>query len=570
MGSYYVPDGNWTSNVVNGLGNGALNVFDYIPNVDSTSDPALGCSKGFTSNYRCGLSNTPKTVTVAAEAKGQPVHFDCSDEYAKCNNLKLTLTDDGKLTLATLDGKTVLWDSVTSFGAKGSMPANTIIDANFTADIPNDAALTVPIYAGDGIIKPSDVGAGGGNGRRYPYNYLLAGQMLETGQWIGSPSGTCRLIMGGTPDAPNTLQVVKSVLGCSSLDNSFVTDAMSDARSDVSPESTVSQTVTQADETITASAIDTNAVRLYTIPNIHPENVGKAGYVNNLGQLQLYPDSMTAYVSNYDIITGEEGSGYKIAGAALGASFSATDANSCKEICSSGSTANNDSQKCAGFVFDSTTARCQLLDNTLYRQHRIIDANSQFYMRQKHAANQDVSCPTDVTDKNAAFWHDTSANSNMSPTTTCGLANYTAAERTKVAGDLPNLYNNLQYKDQNGNISEAIQYSDISGNDALTSQNQSGFKYWFDTLQNKYKQLTKQIFNTKSALNSTFAELQASRQNLADWTGEQLQNLEAMNEDRDLNMMSQNYRHILWSILAIIVIIATMKITKSVAAKVPT
>ena len=61
-------------------------------------------------------------------------------------------------------------------------------------------------------------------------------------------------------------------------------------------------------------------------------------------------------------------------------------------------------------------------------------------------------------------------------------------------------------------------------------------------------------------------ELEDSKQNLADWTGEQLQNLAAMREDRDLNMMSQNYRHIMWSILAIIIIIGTMKMTKIKAA----
>ena len=61
-------------------------------------------------------------------------------------------------------------------------------------------------------------------------------------------------------------------------------------------------------------------------------------------------------------------------------------------------------------------------------------------------------------------------------------------------------------------------------------------------------------------------ELEESKKDLADWTGEQLQNLQAMTEDRDLNMMSQNYRHILWSILAIIIIIGTLKMTKTNAA----
>jgi phosphatidylserine synthase len=36
-----------------------------------------------------------------------------------------------------------------------------------------------------------------------------------------------------------------------------------------------------------------------------------------------------------------------------------------------------------------------------------------------------------------------------------------------------------------------------------------------------------------------------------------------MNEDRDLNRISQNYKHILWSILAIIIIIAAIRISRT-------
>ena len=57
--------------------------------------------------------------------------------------------------------------------------------------------------------------------------------------------------------------------------------------------------------------------------------------------------------------------------------------------------------------------------------------------------------------------------------------------------------------------------------------------------------------------------MQESRRELGDWTGEQLKQLNAMNEDRDLNRISQNYKHILWSILAIIIIIAAIRITRS-------
>ena len=69
--SYYVPDGNWTNNVVSSLGNNAVDVLNYVPNVDSIADPAVGCAKNFTSTYKCGLGTTAKSVSVDAEAGGK-------------------------------------------------------------------------------------------------------------------------------------------------------------------------------------------------------------------------------------------------------------------------------------------------------------------------------------------------------------------------------------------------------------------------------------------------------------------------------------------------------------------
>ena len=70
----------------------------------------------------------------------------------------------------------------------------------------------------------------------------------------------------------------------------------------------------------------------------------------------------------------------------------------------------------------------------------------------------------------------------------------------------------------------------------------------------------------KNLLKNTFSDLTNSRKDLKDWSGDQLKQLNAMNEDRDLNMMSENYKHIMWSILAIVIIIGTIKMTKKAVA----
>jgi hypothetical protein len=526
--SYYVPDGNWTSNVANSLGNNAIDVLNFGINRD-VSDPAPGCEKIFTASYSCGLNGTAKSLSVDKPADGKTARFDCAAEFANCNDLKLTLTDDGKLSLTNTAGTKKIWDSVTAFGSNGVLATKTD-DKN--------APITVADHAGNGIANSEvDVGAGGGPGRRYPFNYLLSGQFLESGQWIGSPTGTCRLMMG-TSAFPNSLQVVKSVPNCDSLDTPR----------------------TAATPAATAVDADTDATRLYTIPIVFIENIGKAGYVNNMGQLQVYPNSMTAYGNNYEQIGNFKslGGSYK--------SFSSSSSKDCQDACTSGTYpgGTGDTLKCAGFVFDSTSAMCNLLDNKMYKKKLIVSPTASYFIREKSIINQDISCPAEITTQTTDFWNNTNKNNTpMSPSAKCGLAYHTKSERNTVGSDLTTVNGNVEYQDKNGDLTNDLDYNDVNADKSLYNKNKNSFKYWMDSLRDKYYKLTGLLFDTKSSIKSTLDELQESKQNLADWTGEQLQNLQAMNEDRDLNMMSQNYRHILWSILAIIIIIGTMKMTKA-------
>lgn len=596
-----IPENNWTNMVINGLGIEPTAVYPFTVTLNSSQgDPAYGCSKTFTSTYKCGSKSSPvKNISIPASADNTVATFNCSDEANKCNNLKLTLADNGQLLLTTLDGKTTLWDSVTA--GFNTINPNTVIPVTLTENTPNNKPLTVPDYAGDFKPNPTvDVGAGEGPGRRYTSNVLLPGQFLEEGQWIGSPSGTCRLIMG-TPDKPNALQVVTSILGCNSLDapltvtntklknlgcwNDSGNRALSKYNGNVTTKEQCAELAQENGSNIfglqyygecwsnvpgdnykkygkstkectdlgtgwqnhvykIVGSDDIQATRVYTVQDMHNSSKGKVGYIDNLGQLNVYPEAMTRYTDSFENIKPATGGGYKISsGGLLGSPVSAPDVTACEKLCK----ANGDTQRCAGFVFDSTSAMCQLLNTSLYGQNRIIDANNQYFARSKNVSGQDSSCPTGATPKNTFFWNDlklsTNSKSNpMTATTKCGLANYVEGETDVVSNALSPINKDL-----------------VNANDITT------FRYLYDSLHHKYSNLIENIFNTKSLIDTNFADLLNTRKNLADWSGEQLQNLEAMNEDRDLNMMSQNYRHILWSILAIVIIIGTMKIAKSTA-----
>jgi len=489
--TYFVPSGNWTTSVTNSLDTNEGGVLNYIPNINAANvDPAEGCSKNFNATYFCGLDRTEKVIN-STDGGGTSVRFDCSAEYAKCNDLKLTLSDDGILTLTNEDGTKKIWDSVTQFGASGKIAANI-------------SPIAVPEYAADGQAKSTDTTIK----RRYPFNYLLAGQFLGVGEWIGSPTGTCRLMMTGPAgNPPNSLQVVTNIVGC---DDSL-------------PE----------DRNVSETVIDTVATRIYTIPRTYATNIGKMAFVNNLGQLQKYPDTMTEYSTEFESIGPYTFTSSAFLGNALTDSMSNT-AEKCKSKCL---TYTGTAGLCAGIVFDTTTNACQLLNASVYSSPRIIDTSKTYHIRQKKVKGQDISCPDTITNQSATFWNDAKKSTDMSSTSKCGLANFTATERTKLIGDV------------SANIVSVGPVSLLLGR-----------------LHTKYNELTNSLFNTKNSIKSKMDEFEKSKQNLADWTGEQLQNLQAMNEDRDINMTSQNYRHILWSILAIIIIIATMKMTKSAAS----
>ena len=755
MATYYVPNGNWTSQVVGNIGSNPINVLNYNISSESKDDPAVGCRKEFTAEYKCGMSSsTSKIVTVPPEAGGRTARFNCEKEYIQCNDLKLILTDNGKLTLTTLDGSKTLWDSVTAFGENGKMPTNSNIKTlGQTISEDSNIFISNPAYAANSSNTTSLVISGAG--RKYNTNYLLPGQLLEIDQWIGSPTGTCRLIM-----KIDGLQVVANQVGCDALDEDITTAAARDvlARAAASkaaldkaaadkaaadqaalitnvstytiqdkgcwndnaartlkggpqrygytvetcaneaknrnasifglqhggwcstsdknisgddytklgrstdrcdplggawqnhvyervsiPQSvknlgcwndnaarslkggpqnwgyTVETCANEAkkrntsifalqagswcstsDKNISGDdytklgrstaqcdphggpwqnhvyenidtptqttsgnsnptgvqppsiVLDTDGARLYEINPIYKDHIGKVGYVNYLGQLQLFPDDDTEYIDSYEKI-----GNYNMDGEKLGTEFSSPTVEDCQKRCSvknSGTEVTIDAngkkipvtvpanaKKCAGFVFDTERKMCQLLDKSVKNSKRIINPKNEFYMRGKGIKKNDPSCSVNTTNKNSTFWESTVKSSigDMSNTTKCGLAKYTETERQTV------------------NYGKKVVIDDIDN--INTPDN---FKSVFDKLKEKYKNLINRITNTNTNIKNKFNDLKNTKKDLADWSGEQLQNLEAMDADTDLNMMSQNYRHIMWSILAIMIIITTIKLRK--------
>ena len=120
---YYVEENNWTdilkgeyNTTIYPSDNEQTGVYTYnIPGDGTSTDPAIDCLKSFKVNYRCGsIDSSEKKIDIpnAGYNGGKTVTFDCSESYEKCNDIKLTLDNDGSLTLTS--GSEKLWDNKNS------------------------------------------------------------------------------------------------------------------------------------------------------------------------------------------------------------------------------------------------------------------------------------------------------------------------------------------------------------------------------------------------------------------------------------------------------------------------
>ena len=272
---YSVQPDNYLSYVKNALNGQETGTFTVGQSAGSAAfpDPAESCPKLFTASYTCGSSGGSNVVALDAEAFGKTATFSCSKEVAKCSGFRLTLGDDGNLVMTNRQMERT-WQSNT-----------------------NSVGL--------------NVGARNARNSKYGRNYLKEGDTLAKGEFIGSPSGNCYLIM----DLDKTTGKVGLQLryDLPSCDGTAAADSQA------------------------------NAMKMYTIPKQNVSNMGKMGYVSEDGLLHEYPSSMIGPGSGYDLV-----GKYDSAGNTISQTTEAT-VELCKAKCSS-------TPGCTALVYGSVTA----------------------------------------------------------------------------------------------------------------------------------------------------------------------------------------------------------------------
>ena len=297
----------------------------------------------------------------------------------------------------------------------------------------------------------------------------------------------------------------------------------------------------------TASPMNSQSSKLYSIPWTYRENLGKIAYVNGSGQLQNFASTISStYSNNYENVF--RGGMYSSTAAdnLTPDTNTSTDVDDCKTKCnqynigSNGQT--NSNPICVGFEYELNGKTCRLkgegiLQRGIRYNNPTPSKNYQYYSRIKgpNSSGLDSSCITDsslIQSITGGEWNRLpSITTQVDGTTKCGAGSINAAERT------------------------ALLNADISLN------NYTGpFSDIINNLSGKYNNLKTSILQAKTDLNTKLGLFNEIKGQSGDLTGEQLIQLDALDEDRSLNRMSQRYRYILWTILAILIIFAVIKL----------
>lgn len=452
---YSVNIDNWKTYVENDVKNKTSSNFVIGKSGGGTKDPAYGCRKEFISEYTCAPSSTVKKINISPEAWGKTATYSCSDELAKCKSARLELTDDGNLKM--IHNGSVVWQSNTT-----------------------KTGLS---------IEKHQASKG-----KYGRNYLLSGEFLKLGEFIGSPSGNCYLTVVNSANDTVSLAIMYEVISCNKVNttqDSF--DYVGDTPS---------------------------SYGLYSKQGVKSDSIGVIAYIDNDGNRRQYPDNMLKQGDTYFYLGNFDSPGNDLK------SFSNVNVDDCKILC------NKDSQ-CAGFVFRDSDKKCWIKNNNIFPNtpNRLENKSLQLYLRSKGVDNH-LSCSKDIIPISADIYDALPKLSNMTPDTLCQLGEATKKQQQTVAQKEKELQSII----------------DVIKKEISTLLNQQ------DTLTNEMKTYIKKLENDVSQYEGVIKETKQIKH--------VYNNVKTMSEDSDIQFMSDNYHYLLWSVLAIFIVIIGIKISR--------
>ena len=263
------------------------------------------------------------------------------------------------------------------------------------------------------------------------------------------------------------------------------------------------------------------ASALYEIDGINNTNIGKMASIDVNGILTPYPDNMISYSNNYTKVPNYFGNTTVI----KSVNGDGTD-NSCMNIC-------NNTPNCAGFSKIQGNQVCKLHDKTMFPfGTRIFNAASNLFIRNKKV-NNDSSCSKIIENIDSSEYDNyPQSGKNMTMTTKCNLGIITENQikkidnaETKFSNNINTLVNNVK------------------------------------TLSNEKSKLNNDLNNNYKNINNNVKEYDKIYDKITNIIkGNDIH--DAMLNDTQLNLFVDNSKYITWSIITIIILIITIKLTR--------
>jgi hypothetical protein len=268
------------------------------------------------------------------------------------------------------------------------------------------------------------------------------------------------------------------------------------------------------------------AVAAYSNNTTDLSSINKAAYITDDGKLKEYPSNMVSRANTYHEV------GNFSSGGTVLKSIDTTDVNQCKTSC-------NADANCDGFVFLNGN-KCQLKssDQIYPRQNRIKTNNAKLFKRGYNVKNND-SCTKTVSFTTTNNWNNYEKQGNMDMNTKCNLSDFTSGKQ-KVLETLTNM-DQVTLNPVNDSIKTVSEHIFDSGLNNLALKNT------FSSTEENINQNMKESDLVKS---------QIIRLNIL------MPTADGMVSESDKLMIRESYRHLSWSILAILIVIGSIKFTK--------
>ena len=253
------------------------------------------------------------------------------------------------------------------------------------------------------------------------------------------------------------------------------------------------------------------------------QNIGNVGFVDGDSLLYTYPSSNVKYTNDYKKYPGKDSSGYDIPGAAYGGAT----IDQCKQSCI-GTT------DCAGFAFDTSNSVCYPKNANMYPKGNIQNlSHIDLYVRGKTMRNPPYGASKNMNNIDSVEYEKYIKGGEFP--SSFGLTNISSVQKQQLdqletkLNLLSNQMVNSTGKFSNG---ENLVNNRISSNTETIEGFQSG-----DNYLTQLKDIRAEIKNFD------------------------IKHMENILDDSNINVLKENYRYMLWSILALGTVMISMNVS---------